>query len=136
LDWSTSSSEKYFSIDGGDSQLFGSSEYHTGEYNGDGASASFWKDDETGKSGGIMDSDPGTGNGMAVSALDLAAVDAIGWDLNFDVLANPDYRMSTADIYRAMTAVPEPSTWLQMILGFGLIGGAARYRRPAARRTA
>jgi hypothetical protein len=73
---------------------------------------------------------------MAVSALDLAAVDAIGWDLNFDVLANPDYRMSTADIYRAMTAVPEPSTWLQMILGFGLIGGAARYRRPAARRTA
>jgi hypothetical protein len=26
-------------------------------------------------------------------------------------------------------AVPEPATWLMMILGFGLVGGAMRYRR-------
>jgi hypothetical protein len=31
-----------------------------------------------------------------------------------------------------LTAVPEPSTWAMMLLGFGLIGGALRYRtRPA-----
>lgn len=27
------------------------------------------------------------------------------------------------------TAVPEPATWMSMILGFGMIGAAARYRR-------
>jgi hypothetical protein len=27
------------------------------------------------------------------------------------------------------TPVPEPATWLMMILGFGLIGGAMRFRR-------
>ncbi len=30
-----------------------------------------------------------------------------------------------------VTAVPEPSTWLMMIVGFGAIGAAARRRRPA-----
>ncbi|MFT3975936.1 MAG: FxDxF family PEP-CTERM protein [Sphingomonas bacterium] len=29
----------------------------------------------------------------------------------------------------ATPAVPEPATWAMMILGFGLIGGAMRYRR-------
>ena len=28
-----------------------------------------------------------------------------------------------------VTAVPEPATWALMLLGFGMIGGAARYRR-------
>ena len=28
-----------------------------------------------------------------------------------------------------LTAVPEPSTWAMMLLGFGLIGGAFRYRK-------
>lgn len=31
-------------------------------------------------------------------------------------------------------AVPEPATWLSMILGFGLLGGASRARGAAARR--
>lgn len=31
------------------------------------------------------------------------------------------------------TGVPEPTTWGMMILGFGVIGAAARRRRPAAR---
>lgn len=30
-------------------------------------------------------------------------------------------------------AVPEPATWAMMILGFGMVGGAARYRRRWAR---
>ncbi len=131
LDWTTSETDKYFSIDGGDTALFGEASYRTGENNGDNALAAFWKDDENGDAIGIMDADPGTGNGMSVSALDLAALDAIGWDLDFDVLANSGYRLTTAQIYAAMTAVPEPATWLQMIMGFGMIAGAARRRRPA-----
>jgi hypothetical protein len=128
LDWSTSETDKYFSIDGGETALFGNASYRKGENNGDKALATFWKDDANGEALGIMDADPGTGNVMAVSALDLAAVDVIGWDLSFDVSANSGYRLTTAQIYAAMTAVPEPATWLQMLLGFGLVGGATRRR--------
>ena len=28
-----------------------------------------------------------------------------------------------------VSAVPEPATWAMMIVGFGMVGGAARYRR-------
>ena len=31
----------------------------------------------------------------------------------------------------AVTAVPEPASWVMMILGFGLVGSAVRYRRRA-----
>ena len=31
--------------------------------------------------------------------------------------------------FRPIAAVPEPATWGMMLLGFGAIGGAARYRR-------
>ncbi|MDB5575145.1 MAG: type sorting protein [Bradyrhizobium sp.] len=33
----------------------------------------------------------------------------------------------------AVAAVPEPATWGMMILGFALVGGAARYRRRGAK---
>jgi hypothetical protein len=36
------------------------------------------------------------------------------------------------DVY-PLAAVPEPSTWAMMILGFGFIGGAIRFRRREAR---
>jgi hypothetical protein len=29
----------------------------------------------------------------------------------------------------AAAAVPEPATWAMMLIGFGMIGGVARYRR-------
>ena len=35
----------------------------------------------------------------------------------------------------ATPAVPEPATWAMMIIGFGMIGGAARYRRRETRVT-
>ena len=35
-----------------------------------------------------------------------------------------------------LTAVPEPATWLSMLLGFALVGGALRFRRSSAIRTA
>lgn len=34
-----------------------------------------------------------------------------------------------------VTAVPEPATWGMMILGFGMVAGAARYRRRSAKVT-
>jgi hypothetical protein len=65
-----------------------------------------------------------------VTALDLAAYDAMGWNIAFDVLAKPDYLATSAAIYAAFAppAVPEPASWLTMILGFGLTGGVLRHR--------
>ena len=73
------------------------------------------------------------GVGVSVSGLDLAAFDAIGWNINFDVLAdNNAYNVSTTQIYQSFSAaVPEPATWAMMILGFGLMGTVARRRRVA-----
>jgi hypothetical protein len=36
------------------------------------------------------------------------------------------------DVSAAISAVPESSTWLMMMVGFGLIGATARYRRKGA----
>ncbi len=33
----------------------------------------------------------------------------------------------------SVTAVPEPATWAMLMLGFGMVGGAARYRRRGLR---
>lgn len=129
LDWSTQN-VPYFSIDGGATQLFGDSRFSTGTLNGDGRQASHWKDSAAGVPQlGILDPTSGRGQMQEITALDLAAFDAIGWNVSFDVLANSGYRYSTADAYRAFAvAVPEPATWGMMILGFGMIGGAVRRR--------
>ncbi|PZO92115.1 MAG: hypothetical protein DI623_01330 [Sphingomonas sanxanigenens] len=121
----------YFSLDGGQTQLFGNSLFSTGRYTGDGRQASHWKD-AVGCSGqiGIMDPTFCYGQMGDVTALDLAAYDAMGWNISFDVLANSGYHITTADIYRQFAAgVPEPATWAMLIAGFGMIGGAMRRRR-------
>ncbi len=132
LDWSTQNTP-YFSIDGGLTQLFGDSRFSTGTLNGDGRQASHWKDSASGVPQlGILDPTSGRGQMQEITALDLAAYDAIGWNVKFDVLANPAYRYNTATAYRQFAvAVPEPTTWLTMIFGFGLVGGALRRRRNA-----
>ncbi|MBS0478770.1 MAG: NF038122 family metalloprotease [Proteobacteria bacterium] len=132
LDWSTQNTP-YFSIDGGQNQLFGDSRFSTGVLNGDGRQASHWKDSPGGVPQiGILDPTSGLGQRQEVTALDLAAYDAIGWNINFNVLANSGYRFTTADAYRAFAAqttpLPEPGTWLTMILGFGLMGYSLRRR--------
>lgn len=142
LDWSTQGNP-YFSIDGGRNQLFGDSRLSDGRFNGAvdpngrGEQASHWRDSTSGvPQRGILDPTSGRGQLQEVTALDLAAYDAIGYNVSFDVLQNSGYRFTTADAYRAFAAeaaVPEPATWMQMLLGFGLLGGALRYRR---RRTA
>lgn len=42
---------------------------------------------------------------------------------SYDALDARTYSIS------AVAAVPEPATWAMMLFGFGMIGGAARYRR-------
>lgn len=130
LDWSTQNTP-YFSIDGGVNQLFGDSRFSQGVLNGDGRQASHWKDSASGVPQiGILDPTSGLGQRQEVTALDLAAYDAIGWNINFNVLANSGYRFTTADAYRAFATqpVPEPATWLMMIMGFGLMGYSLRRR--------
>ena len=138
LDWSVGTAS-YFSIDGGQTQFNGRSQFSTGAYNGDGRQASHFKDTPSASGGcngynqiGVMDPTFCYGEMGVISATDLAAFDAIGWNLNIDVLANKGYTINTADIYRAATAVPEPLSWATMLFGFAIAGGAIRRSRHQA----
>lgn len=137
LNWATGGTP-YFSIDGGATQLFGDSRFSTGRNFGDGQQASHWKDNTYAPRVnplcsnpvttpiGLMNPTIGACESGVITALDLAAFDAMGWNLNFDVLANSNYTFSSA---QAFAGVPEPETWAMMIVGFGLVGGAYRRRR-------
>jgi hypothetical protein len=131
LDFRTGGS-KYFSIDGGATALFDNS-LATGSFNGDGDQASHWKDslgcfDQL----GIMDPTFCFGQIGVVTGLDLAAFDAMGWNLSVDALSFRN--MSTSDIYNALvpSAVPEPATWALMFAAFGMMGAVRTGRRRAA----
>jgi hypothetical protein len=119
---------KYFSIDGGKTALFGNT-MATGRFNGDGQQASHWKDTAGCAIGnGILDPTFCFGQTGYVTGLDLAAFDAIGWNLKTDALTYGT--TSTATIYSqfAVAAAPEPGVWAMMILGFGFVGGMLRRR--------
>ena len=120
---------KYFSIDGGQTALFGNT-MSTGRYNGDGQQASHWKDTAGCLTGnGLLDPTFCFGQTGEVTGLDLAAYDAMGWNLSVNALTYAN--TSTSVIYRQFAnagAVPETATWGMMILGFGLVGGAMRRR--------
>ena len=68
---------------------------------------------------------------LTVTSNDLAAFDAIGYNLDIDVLRNPGYTFNTAQVFglAGLAAVPEPATWAMMLVGFGFAGAAARRRR-------
>jgi hypothetical protein len=120
--------DKYFSIDGGKTALFDNA-FSTGRYNGDGQQASHWEDTPGCVVGnGIMDPTFCFGQTGKVTGLDLAAYDAMGWNLSVDALSYGT--TSTAAIYNqfGVSSVPEPSTWITMILGFAFVGGVARRR--------
>jgi len=117
------------------------SQFATGRYNGDGDQTSHWKEgtgyyDQNNcfipspQQVGVMDPSSGYCQLGIVTSNDLAAFDAIGYNLKFDILKNKGYEFSSADIFRlaGLAGVPEPSTWAMMIMGFGFIGGALRVR--------
>lgn len=125
----TVGTNSYFSIDGGQTALWGNS-FSTGAYNGDGNQASHWAESNTCNGYaqlGIMDPTFCYGQMGVVKGLDLAAFDAIGWNLTTGATAG--YARSTASIYAANGMVPEPASWALMLGGFGLVGAAMR-RRP------
>jgi hypothetical protein len=114
-----------FSVDGGATSM--GCDFSSGQFNGDTWQASHWQ--RRGGSGGtfcgIMDPAVSFGQQDAVSALDFAALDAIGYNFTFG--DNVPLSLTTAEIAREF-GVPEPSAWALMILGFGLTGASMRRR--------
>lgn len=75
LDWTADNRTKYFSLDGGATQ---GAAFSNGRNFGDGRQASHWKDS---LGLGVMDPTAGLGELLAISANDIVAFDAIGWNL-------------------------------------------------------
>jgi hypothetical protein len=110
LDWTADNRDKYFSVDRGATK---GARFSTGETFGDGRQASHWKDD---LGIGIMDPTADVGELLGISASDIAAFDAIGWDLEQQ---NHD--------------APEPGSFALAGLSLALVG-AVRRRRTAGKR--
>lgn len=89
IDWAADNRDKYFSIDGGTTNL---GLFATGVKHGDGRQASHWKD---GLGLGLLDPTAAPRELLALTPLDLLAMDTIGWDL------------------------PEPGTPLLILAGLG-----------------
>ncbi|MBC7505354.1 MAG: PEPxxWA-CTERM sorting domain-containing protein, partial [Sandarakinorhabdus sp.] len=150
LDWSVGGAP-YFSVDGGATMLntgTGTALFATGGYNGNGRQASHWTDNRYGVltngcqartlSRGLLDPTSGKCELLAVSSLDLAAFDAIGWNLADGSRDVSNIRFTTAQIANLprtgvnIGGVPEPATWSLLVLGFGSVGALLRRQREAA----
>jgi hypothetical protein len=138
----------FFSIDGSTPFNFGNAaeaefaNLSTGAFVGDGEQASHFKDavgfvDDSGlciigeRQIGILDPTASPCEALTVTSNDLAAFDAIGYNLNFDILRNPGFTFNIAQVFglAGIASVPEPATWAMIIAGFGMVGAAARRRR-------
>ena len=108
IDWTADTRAKYFSVDGGVTNLGG---FSTGRVQGDGQQASHWKDS---LGLGIMDPTAARGELLAVTSLDAKAFDVIGYNL---VAESP---------------IPEPSTY--GLLGAIVLAGVVGWRRRQNRR--
>ena len=95
----------YFSVDGGATAI---TRFSTGENHGDGWQASHFGSNQI----NLMRPFVSTGQSYNTQARDLAAMDAIGWDL--------------------AAAVPEPGSVALMAAGLVLLGGSARRRAAGA----
>jgi hypothetical protein len=134
LDWSIRNgatdganfAQPFFSVDGGATRLFNNL-LSRGQFNTNSFQASHWRCSCIAGQPFLGIMDPVGSPENFVTGLDLAAFDAIGYDLSRDVLEGPYYTQSTAQIFNSV-AVPEPSAWAMMIAGFGLMGAALRRR--------
>lgn len=100
IDWAADARDKYFSVDGG---ATAGALFATGVVHGDGREASHWKD-HLGL--GVLDPTGAPGELLMISANDVAALDAIGWNIS---------------------PVPEPATYALMLAGLAWLGW--RHRR-------
>jgi hypothetical protein len=131
----------YFSIDGGATEFMGNAGFSAGP---DGFQTSHWREGARIHDGvsctqllepqvGILDPTGGICQQGIVTAQDLAIFDAMGWNLNQNILQNLGYQKTTSSILQdylnSIAPVPEASTWAMMILGFGMAGASMRRRR-------
>lgn len=129
----------FFSIDGGRTEFNGNAGFSAGP---DGFQTSHWREGRRVHNGvdctqllepqvGIHDPTGGLCQVGIVTAQDLAIFDAMGWDLTTNILDNLGYQKTSGQILDDFlaVAVPEPSTWGMMILGFGVAGASMRRRR-------
>jgi len=100
-----SGAQPYFSVDGGETAL---QSFATGRYHGDGTQASHFADG----GGSLMAPHMAYGGAYDATSADLAALDAIGWDVN-----------------TAPAPVPEPATYALLLSGLAVLAWAARRRR-------
>ena len=120
IDWRPVTS--YFSTDGGVTRLNGNGLLSSGLYHGDQRQASHWRANGTcSDASGIMAPALCNGSGGIVTGTDLAASDAIGWNLTLNALANPNLVLSTAQIASTAT-ISESNSWSFMLVGLLLIG--------------
>jgi hypothetical protein len=132
--------DPYFSIDGGATEFMGNAGFSAGP---DGYQTSHWREGARIHDGvsctqllepqvGILDPTGGICQQAIVTAQDLAIFDAMGWNLNQNILLNTGYQKTTASILQdyliSIGAVPESSTWMMMIAGFGFVGATMRRR--------
>jgi hypothetical protein len=93
----------YFSVDGGSTSI---QSFSTGQFNGNGWQASHFGTAVT----TLMRPFVGSGQAYDATASDLAAFDAIGWNLT-------------------VSAVPEPASVVLLLGGLAVLGARARGRR-------
>jgi len=78
IDWTADTRTKFFSIDGGTTNL---ATFSTGVDYGDGRQASHWKDH---LNLGIMDPTAAPGEFLDITSVDIIAWDVIGWDVSLE----------------------------------------------------
>jgi len=111
----------YFSIDGGVTDLRDFNNSSVGGDRGDWLSTPAFFD--------VSNAFIATGRSYALTAVDLTALDVLGWggkNLGGAGVSNPN---GTAFSLISEDAVPEPAAWTLLIAGFGLTGATLRHRR-------
>lgn len=115
------SSSAYFSVDGGVT--------NRGRFNLSGGGD---RSDLAAVKGDAQNAFLSTGTLYGLSAGDLAALDVLGWGTWSPANGGGMIGSLPASAISAGMAVPEPSAWMVMLLGFGMIGAASRRTlRPA-----
>jgi hypothetical protein len=137
IDWTADPRDKYFSIDGGATNI---AAFATGDVFGDGRQASHWKDN---LGLGIMDPTISSGDLLQINENDKRAFDVIGWNragnaapnaqvLNF--VQNSNGIAGAGSLARAdATAVPEPADFVGTLIFATITAKIAIYRRKQLR---